>query len=322
VETGGRVSTLITVGAGFRQELSGRENLFVGGAVLGMAQRDVVDHLEEIVEFSGLGPAIDRPVKHYSSGMYMRLGFSLAIFARPDVLLVDEVLSVGDRAFRARCDARMKEMLANGVTLVFVSHAMQMVQALCPRTLVLSKGEVVFDGPVEDGINQYHALINTPNVEMPETEFEADAGILRVLGGAEIEDLVLLDAAGAPSGSFPVGDEVTVRFRIRMERDLERPRVRLGVFSGAEPVYTVPFTPLEETVPAGDELEATARLVLNLGPGSYQLQIAVRGAEDDHLAARLRSAPFLVRARDDLQGWGVAHLDGEAVLTRAARARH
>ena len=135
-----------------------------------MSPAAIQEDAERIIQFSGLGAAIDRPVKHYSSGMFMRLGFSLAIFAEPDVLLVHEVLAVGDRAFRAKCDARLKDLLQAGVTLVSVSHAMAVVHELCSRSVVLSKGEAVFDGPTDQAIAHYHVLINTAEVEMAGTE--------------------------------------------------------------------------------------------------------------------------------------------------------
>jgi ABC-type polysaccharide/polyol phosphate transport system ATPase subunit len=123
VEAGGRVASLITVGAGFHSELTGRENIRVGGIVLGMTRREIGERFDDIVSFSGLAAALDRPVKHYSAGMFMRLGFSLAIFAAPDILLIDEVLAVGDAAFRERCYERVRALRVEGVTLILVSHS-------------------------------------------------------------------------------------------------------------------------------------------------------------------------------------------------------
>ncbi len=321
VEIGGRVSSLITIGAGFRDELSGRENIEVGGSVLGMSPEVIEQNAERIIEFSGLGSAIDRPVKHYSSGMYMRLGFSVAIFAEPDVLLVDEVLAVGDRAFRAKCDARLKDLLAAGVTLVFVSHAMPVVHALCPRSIVLSKGEAVFDGPTEEAIARYHALINTADVELSETEFEADAGVQRVGGGVEIEDVELAGPGGVTGTSFAVGDDVTLRFRLRFGRDVISPRVRLSVLSGSQTVYTTAVAAMDETVAEGTELGSQVGLSLHLGPGTYQLQIVVRGDQEDVLAGRHRSAPFFVVTREGVTGWGLADLAARPTLTRATERK-
>jgi ABC-type polysaccharide/polyol phosphate transport system ATPase subunit len=313
VEVGGRVSSLITIGAGFRVELTGRENIHVGGAVLGMSRREIDAAVDDIIEFSGLAAAIDRPVKHYSTGMFMRLGFSVAILARPDVLLVDEVLAVGDRAFRARCDARLKEMLADGVTLVFVSHAMHVIEQLCPRSIVLSRGEAVFDGPTREAISHYHALIDTPEVQAGELEFEADAGVQRVVGGVAIEELRLEGERGGET-DFTSGAAAVLRFRLRFERDIEDPGVTCVVASGVTNLYVLRLPGREGTVRAGEVLEGSVRLHLNLGPGTYQAQVAVRGAGEDYLAARLRTTPFYVTAPPGSTGWGPAHLDGRGSL--------
>lgn len=152
VLTRGRVAGLIEVGAGFHPELSGRENVFLNAAILGMQQKEIEARYDEIVEFAEIGQFIDQEVKHYSSGMFMRLAFSVAIHVDVDVLLVDEILSVGDAPFREKCRAKFEELIAAGKTLVIVSHDMDMVRELCNRAVVIRKGELVFDGGVDDAI--------------------------------------------------------------------------------------------------------------------------------------------------------------------------
>lgn len=152
VLTRGRVAGLIEVGAGFHPELSGRENVFLNAAILGMKQHEIEARYDEIVEFAEIGEFIDQEVKHYSSGMFMRLAFSVAIHVDVDVLLVDEILSVGDAPFREKCRAKFEELIAAGKTLVIVSHDMEMVRELCNRAVVIQKGELVFDGDVESAI--------------------------------------------------------------------------------------------------------------------------------------------------------------------------
>ncbi|MGF3055844.1 ABC transporter ATP-binding protein [Microbacterium sp. YY-01] len=153
VLTRGQVAGLIEVGAGFHPELSGRENVFLNAAILGMKRKDIEARYDEIVAFSEIGEFIDQEVKHYSSGMFMRLAFSVAIHVDLDVLLVDEILSVGDAPFREKCRAKFEELIAAGKTLVVVSHDAEMVRELCQRGVVISKGEVVFDGDVEQALN-------------------------------------------------------------------------------------------------------------------------------------------------------------------------
>jgi ABC-2 type transport system ATP-binding protein len=148
VLTRGRVAGLIEVGAGFHPELSGRENVYLNAAILGMSRKEIEARYEEIVAFSEIEPFIDQEVKHYSSGMFMRLAFSVAIHVEVDVLLVDEILSVGDAPFREKCRLKFEELIAAGKTLVVVSHDLDMVRELCTRGIVISKGEVVFDGDI------------------------------------------------------------------------------------------------------------------------------------------------------------------------------
>ncbi|TFV83807.1 ABC transporter ATP-binding protein [Microbacterium sp. dk485] len=153
VLTRGRVAGLIEVGAGFHPELSGRENVFLNAAILGMSRKEIAARYDEIVAFSEIEPFIDQEVKHYSSGMFMRLAFSVAIHVELDVLLVDEILSVGDAPFREKCRLKFQELIAQNKTLVVVSHDMEMVRELCTRGIVMNKGEVVYDGPVAGAIS-------------------------------------------------------------------------------------------------------------------------------------------------------------------------
>lgn len=153
VLTRGRVAGLIEVGAGFHPELTGRENVFLNAAILGMKQHEIEERYERIVQFAEIGEFIDQEVKHYSSGMFMRLAFSVAIHVDVDILLVDEILSVGDAPFREKCRRKFDELIAAGKTLVIVSHDMEMVRELCNRGVVIRKGELMFDGPVEQAID-------------------------------------------------------------------------------------------------------------------------------------------------------------------------
>ena len=152
VFTRGRVAGLIEVGAGFHPELTGRENVFLNAAILGMSEKETKDRFDEIVEFSGIGDFIDQAVKHYSSGMFMRLAFSVAIHVELDVLLVDEVLAVGDAPFRAKCAAKLRELSEQGVTMMVVSHSASQVKELCTRGIVIKKGKIIFDGPIDDAL--------------------------------------------------------------------------------------------------------------------------------------------------------------------------
>jgi len=165
VRTRGRIGSLIEIKSGIHPELTGRENIYLYGTILGLSRKDVRAKFDGIVDFAELGRFIDTPVKRYSSGMEVRLGFSVAVHLEPDVLLIDEVLSVGDEAFQRRCLARMDELRARGQTLVFISHILPDVQHLCPRVVYLERGVVRMDGPAEQVIEQYVGDVNARQTE-------------------------------------------------------------------------------------------------------------------------------------------------------------
>ena len=151
----GRVSPLIELGAGFHPELTGRENVFLNGVIMGLSEEYIKEKFDEIVGFSEIHDYIDTPVKYYSSGMYMRLAFSVAVYVDPQVLLIDEIFSVGDAGFQAKCMKKMNDFKKKGVTIIFISHSTPQVQAFCDRVLYLEGGKLAFDGPTEEGIALY-----------------------------------------------------------------------------------------------------------------------------------------------------------------------
>ncbi|ALE92684.1 ABC transporter ATP-binding protein [Arthrobacter alpinus] len=152
VRTRGRVAGLIEVGAGFHHDLSGRENVYLNGAILGMTEEQINDRFDSIVEFAEIGHFIDTEVKFYSSGMYLRLAFSVAVHTNPEVFLVDEILAVGDEPFQRKCIAKIQELAADGRTLVVVSHDLDLVARICDRGVVLDHGNVTFDGPIQEAV--------------------------------------------------------------------------------------------------------------------------------------------------------------------------
>lgn len=171
IRTRGRIAGLIATGAGFHPQLTGRENLFLNGAVLGMSEAETKSKFDQIVEFADIGKFLDMPVSHYSSGMYARLGFAIAIHVDADIFLADEVLAVGDRPFKKKCLDRMQEIRQEGTTVFYVSHATASVEAMCDRVLVLESGHLNFDGSVADGI---HYLQYDDDIETDDEELGAD----------------------------------------------------------------------------------------------------------------------------------------------------
>jgi lipopolysaccharide transport system ATP-binding protein len=158
IEIAGKVSALLEVGTGFNPELTGRENVYMNGTLMGMSRKKIDENLEEIIEFAGVGDHLDMPVKRYSSGMRVRLGFAVASFLEQDILIVDEVLAVGDAKFRERSSARMKKSIYSGGTILFVSHNMGLIESLCDRVILLEKGKVIYDGDTKGGIRRYLAF--------------------------------------------------------------------------------------------------------------------------------------------------------------------
>lgn len=159
VLVGGRVSPLIELGAGFHPDLTGRENVHLNGSILGLSDREIDDQFSSIVEFAELQEFIDMPVKRYSSGMYVRLGFAVAVHSNPEILLVDEVLSVGDAFFQDKCQQRMHDFKNRGVTIVLVSHSADTITSFCDRALSLDHGALVADGPAKQVVDDYMATV-------------------------------------------------------------------------------------------------------------------------------------------------------------------
>ncbi|HWU32097.1 MAG TPA: ABC transporter ATP-binding protein [Marmoricola sp.] len=157
VQVRGRVAGLIEVGAGFHPDLTGRENVYLNGAILGMTQEQIEDRYDDIVAFSEIEEFIETEVKFYSSGMFLRLAFAVAVHSDPDVFLIDEILSVGDEPFRRKCLDRIRELKENGHTLVIVTHDLEMVQTVVERGIVLRKGKIIFDGPIDQAVEELRA---------------------------------------------------------------------------------------------------------------------------------------------------------------------
>jgi ABC-2 type transport system ATP-binding protein len=174
--TRGRIAGLIATGAGFHPQLTGRDNVFLNAAILGMSEAETRRKFDQIVEFADIGKFLDTPVGHYSSGMFSRLGFAVAVHTDSDIFLIDEVLAVGDRPFKKKCMVRMQEIRDEGRTMLYVSHASASVRKMCDRVLVLEKGVLGFDGPVEDGIRYLHYDDEDGDETVTEDEVDEELG--------------------------------------------------------------------------------------------------------------------------------------------------
>ncbi|HEY6210942.1 MAG TPA: ABC transporter ATP-binding protein [Vicinamibacterales bacterium] len=201
-EIRGRAGALIEVAAGFHQDLTGRENVFLQGAIMGMKRAAITRRFDEIVEFAGVAEFIDMPVKRYSSGMNARLGFAIAAHLDPDVLLIDEVLSVGDAAFQDKCVVRMRELIRRGIPLVFISHNLPAILELCTRTIVIDRGAVQFDGSPAEAIQHYRFA---PSVRAADARTPQAA--------IRLVHVELLNDRGQPSSVFHTNSPMRVRVR-------------------------------------------------------------------------------------------------------------
>ena len=328
VQARGRVAALIELGAGFHPEISGRENVFINAAVLGLPKKEVERRFDEIVAFSGLGEFIDEPVKNYSSGMYVRLGFAVAVHTDPDVLLVDEVLSVGDEAFAHRCLRRIEELLAAGKTLVFVSHALDLVEELCDRVLWLDGGRPRLLGSPRRVVDAYRQAVaesegreHLEAVEASRRSGAGDApsgGVERDAGGeplrwgsrrAEVAAARLLVGAadGAAEGYHLQSGERAV-FELEVVAHEPLRDFVFGVAVRTPRGVECWGTNTELAGYEGRRLEGSARVrlvcpELRLGPGEYLVDAAVHARDGTPYDYRRKIFAFTVTARE--RGVGV-----------------
>ena len=226
IEISGRIGALLELGTGFHPDLTGRENVYLNGSILGFGRTDLNRLFPDIVSFSEMERFIDVPVKHYSSGMLMRLGFSAAIHLQPDILLVDEVLAVGDEAFQQRCLDRISQLKRQGVTIVFVTHDLRTVRAMCDRAIWLDDGHIHAEGNVERAIDEYMAQVYAAEgqiVHKAEAESQDEASWRWGSREAEIVRVQFLDEAGREQSTFRTGQTFTARMHFRAHQRIESP---------------------------------------------------------------------------------------------------
>jgi len=303
----GRIAPLLSVGVGFHPEMTGRENVFVNGMLLGLSRTEIKSRFDEIVEFAGLSDFIDTPVKFYSSGMFMRLGFSVAVQVEPDVLIVDEVLAVGDVAFQLRGLNRMRDLQRSGTTIVFVSHHLHAVHLLCPRTVVVHHGRVDFDGPTERAIARYHQLLSTPDDQDPDAP-------VRVLH----RELLLED--GTPADDVDQSRLLTYVVRVHFDQEVEGPGVNFRVMSDDGTLAYSMQTVIGDRwrrYPPGSEAEVRIRFRPRIGGGgTFNLSVDITDCFSAILATDIGGPSFYVPPLYGVNGpadlEGAIAIDGES----------
>lgn len=268
-----RVAPLIEVGAGFHPELTGRDNVSVNARLLGMSSREIRAKFDDIVEFAELAHVIDRPVKDYSSGMYMRLGFAVAVHTSPELLLVDEVLAVGDLPFQVKCLDRIRALREEGAGVLFVSHNLAAVLGLASRAMLIDGGRLLDEGDPRTVVGSYHALLATAGRRIDVMSDEAVP-----TSELEVLDLAVTDVTGAQPALWSPGDRARVSFRLRAGRDL--PEGMVGIRLSREGAGVVggwmstdgPYLP---AMAAGDERTVTLEFGLFVSEGVYHFDLAV-----------------------------------------------
>ncbi len=282
VQVNGRLSGLIEVGAGFHGDLSGRENIFVNGAILGMRHDEIRRKFDRIVEFSGIGEFLDMPVKRYSSGMYVRLGFSIAAHMEPEVLVVDEVLSVGDVQFKAKCMEAMRRFLRRGASVLFVSHNLAQIKRFCDRVVLLDHGRVRLEGSPDAAIAEYSRLVSDMEEANPTgIENSHIGGHGRIDSGARITAVRILDGDGLPARTFTSGQPVRVELDYQIDPTtggIDNPNFVISAHMfGAGLFYQ--FESLRDGLRLGRCVGAGTVIVdlpkLALGEGVYQIGVAL-----------------------------------------------
>ena len=281
IEAGGRIASLLELGAGFHPDFTGRENVYLNGSIHGLSRARVREAMDEIVAFAELEQLIDLPVRTYSSGMYMRLGFSVAAHIESDVLLLDEVFAVGDEQFQRKCFGKIAEFKQRGGTIIFVSHDAQAVERLCDRAVLLRQGEVAFDGPTQEAIAAYRRLL-AADVN-PE---ELEAG-LREWGSGEARILFaqLLDASGEERSQFAAGEPVTVRILVTADANVAAPRVALELRDDGGLVLASASEPTAELGWDGNAGERELRFHvarLPLADGRFHVRVALTDPVNGH----------------------------------------
>jgi lipopolysaccharide transport system ATP-binding protein len=296
----GKVGALIEVGAGFHPTLTGRENVYLNGAILGMTKAEVNEKFDDIVEFAEIGDFLDTPVKHYSSGMFVKLGFAVAAHCDPDVLLVDEVLAVGDISFRRKCFKRLKELSDKNVTRIIVSHDVGTIQATTDRVVLLDRGETAYVGSPEDAISEYLYSLSLKKGTASSTA--AHVAISPDLGPQapdfEVDRVVLLDKNGHEREVFATGEPLAVRIEFTAKQKIEDPMFVVAFLNSDNEICSESSSTFDGV--RIDKLEGPGSVTyktdsLPMYSGLYRLYVTVRDGSLGPIAELAHAAYVSVR---------------------------
>lgn len=312
VEINGRISALLELGAGFNPEFTGRENVYFQGAVIGVPKEDMKARFHEIAAFAEIGEFMDQPVRTYSSGMYLRLAFAVAVHVDPDILVIDEALAVGDAFFQKRCYARIKQMQERGVTVILVSHDHELVRTLTSRALLLAQGTALFWGKTSEASHRYRKVLFESEAlrvakeesitTRPPVSAAKDRDGEYGIGGAEVVGLRMLDSDGEPCSVFHPGERMNFEVTVSLETALDHLNVStvirtlqgwkiyswgtlnqdISIWAGRDQGEIF----WDKSFRSGEKIVVTLALECNLGAGTYEVQAFVSRELDRHYGAQ------------------------------------
>ena len=274
----GRVASMLEVGTGFHPELTGRENVYLNGAILGMTKKEIDAKMADIIEFSEVRQFIDTPVKRYSSGMYVKLAFSVAAHLDSEIMIMDEVLAVGDVAFQNKCIKKMREVADSGRTILYVSHNMSTIRTLCDRCVVLSKGQVLFDGGVEEAISHYVTKDFTLANEINLSKLERPYSTTELCHMTKVS----LDK---PDAVYDMGEKLTMTLHWNAKRAFEEMKLRIGIFTISQLAVGISFSK-DFSVLEGENQQTFILDCSKLLPGQYCLELIMTEVDDSGMLVK------------------------------------
>jgi lipopolysaccharide transport system ATP-binding protein len=305
IKVKGRIASLLEVGTGFHPELTGRENIFLNGAILGMTRAEIARKFEEIVDFSGVEKYVDTPVKRYSSGMYVRLAFAVAAHLEPEILVIDEVLAVGDIEFQKKCLGKMQNVSHQGRTVLFVSHNMGAIQNLCQSSIVLKNGKVVFSGDVKKGVDHYLSLTSHNSARSA-----VDLTSLRrpeiTNGSCYLTRVSLYNSGGAETSEFKFGEIFSIRVEVNANEKVENLSVLIAIDSFDERRILTCYSEDSRrylNIAQGERGLVEARFdSLALLPGQYKVSLGIHRGKMGSLDVVMYAISFTVSEISENEG--------------------
>jgi ABC-type polysaccharide/polyol phosphate transport system ATPase subunit len=332
IKANGRIAALLELGSGFNPEFTGRENIFMNGAILGLSKDEMNERFQEIVDFADIGDFIDQPVKTYSSGMYVRLAFAVAVNVNPDILIVDEALAVGDGRFQLKCFEHIKKMRDSGKTILLVTHDMQSIRQFCDRAYLISNGELVASGSPNDMVNEYTKILydNEVSNTNSNSEFKGANNEKKIVkefryGSQEgtIKDIVLNGIRKKNKFVFTTGDQLNISMVVKANKILEKPIFAMTVknIKGVEVYGTNSYYQNIEFLPmdVNEELEVQFSQELYLMPGDYFISfgfVEMRNGEIIPLDRRYDFIQLEILPAGKDRSFGIANLKSNISISK------